>query len=292
MSSRVNRVSSADNPSALVTPIMKNQPERRQTRSSTSIHTVIPASETNKKQKPPVEPLGTKLKKLKSSPHAAPNVISKKKTAASQRNRPSNGTHQTRYRAVAINVDEEEVPPLRKWRSHNNKDHNTVTAKMVAKEAAEESASENDVDESDIEIEQERTEDQMAAHLFEQETPRLTMFDEDKEEKSHRHRSHHSRASSQSSSAFASTPPLTDFDAASEPADDSLIVDFNDSMDNSAQDDRQNMVPVRKISKKAAQKLDYELPQVSAEALLAIQMAPSPVQWANSSTLSTILWKD
>ncbi|KAJ3846904.1 hypothetical protein EV368DRAFT_69540 [Lentinula lateritia] len=204
MSSRANRVSSADNPSALVTPIMKNQPECRQTRSSTSTHTVIPASETNKKRKPPVEPLGTKPKKLKSSPHTAPKVISKKKTAASQRNRPSNGTHQTRYRAVAINVDEEEVPPLRKWRSHNKKDHNTVTAKMVAKEAAEESASENDVDESDIEIEQERTEDQMAAHLFKQE---LTMFDEDKELKY-----------------------------------DSLIVDFNDSMDDSAQDDRQNMV--------------------------------------------------
>ncbi|KAJ3915638.1 hypothetical protein F5877DRAFT_69723 [Lentinula edodes] len=231
-----------------------------------------------------LEPLGTKPKKPKSSPHAAPHVISKKKTAATQRNRPSNGTHQTRYRAVAINVDEEEVPPLRKWRSHNNEDHNTVATKMVAKEAAEESASENDVDESDIEIEQERTEDQMAAHLFEQETPRFTMFDEDKEEKSHRHRSHHSRASSQSSSAFASTPPLTDFDGTSEPADD--------SMDDSIQDDRKNMVPVRKISKKAAQKLDYELPQVSTEALPAIQMAPSPVQRANSSTLSTILWKD
>lgn len=84
------------------------------------------------------------------------------------------------------------APLPRKRKSHNEEDYST------AKEVAEESASENSVDDSDIEIEQERTEDQMAAHLFEQEVsewlmssfdsmfmdfqrPQFTVFNEDKE---------------------------------------------------------------------------------------------------------------
>ncbi|KAH7877288.1 uncharacterized protein C8R40DRAFT_1068011 [Lentinula edodes] len=161
------------------------------------------------------------------------------------------GTRQTRYRAVTINVDEEEAPLPRKRKSHNEEDYST------AKEVAEESASENSVDDPDIEIEQERTEDQMAAHLFEQERPQFTVFNEDKEGQY-----------------------------------DGSTADLNDNMDNGAWEDKQNNVPARKISKKAAKKLDYELPQVSTEALSTMQMVPSLAMQPNSSTTSAIVWKD
>ncbi|KAJ3911388.1 hypothetical protein F5877DRAFT_86030 [Lentinula edodes] len=273
--SLANRVSSADNPSASGAPTAKVQRGHRQTRSSTDANTVVPVSSTNKKRKKTVEPLGTQTKKARGSPRAASGVVSRGGGATTPRNRPSEGTRQTRYRAVTINVDEEEAPLPRKRKSHNEEDYST------AKEVAEESASENSVDDPDIEIEQERTEDQMAAHLFEQERPQFTVFNEDKEGQC-----------IHSSSAFASTPPLTDFNGTSEPADDGSTADLNDNMDNGAWEDKQNNVPARKISKKAAKKLDYELPQVSTEALSTMQMVPSLAMQPNSSTTSAIVWKD
>ncbi|KAJ4470310.1 hypothetical protein C8R41DRAFT_852170 [Lentinula lateritia] len=111
MSTRANRVSSADNPSASGTPTAKAQRGRRQTRSSTDASTVVPVSSTNKKRKKPVqtvEPLGTQTKKARGSPRAASGMVSRGGGATTPRNRPSEGTRQTRYRAVTINVDEEE----------------------------------------------------------------------------------------------------------------------------------------------------------------------------------------
>ncbi|KAJ3924415.1 MAG: hypothetical protein NXY57DRAFT_969946, partial [Lentinula lateritia] len=99
-------------------------------------------------------------------------------------------------------------------------------------------------------------------------------------------------SSTHSSSAFASTPPFTDFDGTSEPADDGPTADLNDYIDNGAWEDEQNNVPARKISKKAAKKLDYELPQVSTEALSTMQTVPSLAMQPNSSTTSAIVWKD